>query len=113
MIYSLFAYASDPGFHIFSGLVRYISSIPSKTSSYGLDVEKYKNTPCRKNVIRMSNLVKYMMWSTTDGYMAWIFAVSLTTRPAFIMMNGGMSLLSMLGSDREFLNTSTYTFAVY
>ena len=54
-----------------------------------------------------------MLWSPTDGYMEWIFDVSLTNMPDSITMNGGIMLLSILGTDRVFLNTSTYTFSIY
>ena len=47
----------------------------------------------------------------------WIHGVnyfsSLTTRPDFPMINDGMILLSMFGTDREFLNMIMYTFSVY
>ena len=55
----------------------------------------------------MSNLGKYMMWSSTDGSMTWIYLVSLTTRTAYLIMNSGIKLLYIIGTDREFLNTIT------
>ena len=45
--------------------------------------------------------------------MAWIFDVSFTTRPDYLMMNGVISMLFMLGTDRELLIISMYTFNVY
>ena len=113
IICSLFAYAYDTGFHLYYGIIRYISYVPSRVTSNDLDVENYNNTPYINKVIQMLNLGKYMLWSSTDGSMAYIFDVSLTTGPDSIMMNNGISLFSMIGTDREFLNTSTYTFDVY
>ena len=55
----------------------------------------------------MCKLGKYILWSSIDGSTEWIFAVSLTTRPAYLMINGGIRLLYMLGTDKEFLNMIT------
>ena len=113
MISSLFAYAYHPWFHIPYGVMIYISYVTSSSISYGLDFRKYENTPCRNKVMRMSKLVKYMLWSSTYGSMAWSFAMSLTTRPDSIMMNNIMSLLWIIGTDKELLNMSMYRFSVY
>ena len=52
---SVFVYESDPGFHLTSGVVSYITSVPSSVTIDGLDVGGYDNTPCRNNVMQMSS----------------------------------------------------------
>ena len=39
----------------------YISYVPSSVAIDGLDVDKYDDTQCRKNVMRFSKLEKYML----------------------------------------------------
>ena len=73
MIYSIFVYVYDHGFHLLSDFIRYISSVTSRITIDGLDFNNYYNTPCRNNVMQISNLGKYMLWSSTDVSVGWIF----------------------------------------
>ena len=107
IISSLFVHAFDPGFHIPSSVMRYISSFAANVASDGFDNGNYKNTPRRNNVMHMSKSGKYILWSSTDGSMAWIFVVSLTIRPTSLMMNGIIGLLYLVDTDKELPKTST------
>ena len=109
----LFVYASVPVLRLSSDVIEYISYVTSSVVSDALYVKKYESIPFRNNVMRMSNLGKYMLWSSTYGSMACISDVYLTNIPVYLSMSGGVRLLSMLGTDRSFLNMSIHKFSVY
>ena len=90
------------------------TGIPSiKSWVVGLLVGKLENMSLRDKGILRDSSEKYIEWSSTVGSLTFIFGIYLTSKPASLIINGGMRLFVIDWTYNKFLTIKSYVFIEY